>query len=341
MTGKPTLAHIADLAGVSVPTVSKVLNGHRDVAASTREQVERIVAEEGYERPQRTAPRPRRSRAALLDLVINELDSSWATEILAGTEEVAREHGMHLVLTAVHKSPTPDKGWLESLTARGTRGVLLVLADLSARQRTELQRLSIPFVVVDALGRQDPASPSVGATNWHGGYSAVQHLVALGHRRIAVIGGPEQMMCTKARLAGYHAALEVAGIAPDPRLVRYGDFRHEQGYLHTKALLALPSPPTGIFAGSDLQALGAYQALHEHHLRVPDDVSVVGFDDLPFAPWTAPPLTTVRQPLREMGALATRMLISLIRGEQLTAPRAELATNLVVRGSTATAKRSQ
>ncbi|OKI28636.1 LacI family transcriptional regulator [Saccharothrix sp. CB00851] len=338
--GKPTLARIAELAGVSVPTVSKVLNGHRDVAARTREQVERIVAQQGYERPRKAAPKPRRSRAALLDLVINELDSSWATEILTGTEEVAREHGMHLVLTAVHAAPTPGKGWLESLTTRGTRGVILVLADLSARQRSELHRLSIPFVIVDALGRQDPTAHSVGATNWHGGYSAVQHLISLGHRRIAVIGGPEQMMCTKARVAGYRDALEVAGIPHDPRLVRYGDFRHEQGYRQTKALLDLPTPPTGIFAGSDLQALGAYQALHEHHLRVPDDVSVVGFDDLPFAPWTAPPLTTVRQPLRDMGAMATRMLISLIRGEKLTAPRAELATNLVVRGSTAPTRKS-
>ncbi|WP_447007273.1 LacI family DNA-binding transcriptional regulator [Saccharothrix isguenensis] len=337
---KPTLAHIAELAGVSVPTVSKVLNGHRDVSASTREHVERIVLEEGYQRPPKATPKPRRTRAALLDLVINELDSSWATEILSGTEEVAREHGMHLVLTAVHTAPTPDKGWLESLTTRGTRGVILVLSDLNARQRTELNRLNVPFVIVDAVGRQDPTAHSVGATNWHGGYAAVQHLVSLGHQRIAVIGGPKQMMCTKARVAGYRDALDVAGLPYDPRLVRYGDFRHEQGYLHTKALLELPTPPTGIFAGSDLQALGAYQALHERRLRVPDDVSVVGFDDLPFAPWTAPPLTTVRQPLRDMGALATRMLISLTKGEKLAAHRAELATNLVVRGSTAPAPRS-
>ncbi|MFD9741256.1 LacI family DNA-binding transcriptional regulator [Umezawaea sp. NPDC059074] len=336
---RTTLAHIAELAGVSVPTVSKALNGHRDVSARTREQIERIVVEQGYVRPVKTKPKPRRSTAALLDLVINELDSSWATEILTGTEEVAREHGMHLVLTAVHADPTPGKGWLESLAARGSRGVILVLSDLSTRQRTELDRLSIPYVLVDAVGRPDPAVPSVGATNWHGGYAAVQHLLSLGHKRISVIGGPEQLLCTKARVAGYRNALEVAGLPYDPRLVRYGDFRHEQGYLQTKALLELSTPPTAVFAGSDLQALGAYQALHEHRLRVPDDVSVVGFDDLPFAPWTAPPLTTVRQPLREMGALATRMLLSLIRGEKLAAPRAELATNLIVRGSTAPVRR--
>ncbi|MFI1401152.1 LacI family DNA-binding transcriptional regulator [Streptomyces sp. NPDC020681] len=327
---RPTLARIAEIAGVSVPTVSKVLNGHRDVSVRTQERVEQIIAQEGYVRPSK----PRGGAGALLDLVINDLDSAWAAEILTGAEEVAREHRMHLVLSAVHTDRAPALGWLEALGARGSRGVVLVLSDLTAIQRTTLDRLSIPFVVVDAVGGEDPPANSVSVTNRHGGFSAVQHLISLGHSRIAVIGGPEHLSCTRARLAGYRDALKVAGLRFDARLVRHGPFRLEEGYLQTSALLELPTPPTGIVAGNDVQALGAYQALKERRLRIPSDVSVVGFDDVHFTPWTSPPLTSIRQPLREMGALATRMLVTLIKGGQPPVPRIELATNLVVREST-------
>ncbi|TQK50170.1 LacI family transcriptional regulator [Streptomyces sp. SLBN-118] len=327
---RPTLARIAELAGVSVPTVSKVLNGYRDVSVRTQERVERIIAQEGYVRPSK----PRDGAGALLDLVINDLDSAWAAEILTGAEEVAREHRMHLVLRAVHTDAPPALGWLEALGARGSRGVILVLSDLTAVQRRELRRMSIPFVVVDAVGGADPPANSVTVTNRHGGFSAAQHLISLGHSRIAVIGGPEHLSCTRERVAGYRDALKVAGLRCDPRLIRYGPFRHEEGYRQACALLELPTPPTGIVAGNDVQALGAYQALKEHRLRVPSDVSVVGFDDVHFTPWTSPPLTSVRQPLRDMGALATRMLVTLVNGGQPPVARIELATNLVVREST-------
>ncbi|MCR6489775.1 LacI family DNA-binding transcriptional regulator [Amycolatopsis sp. OK19-0408] len=330
---RATLAAVAEAAGVSVPTASKVLNGRTDVAAETRARVEKVVARLGYRKPAAARRRPRKA-VTMLDLVINELDSSWAVEILSGTEKVAQEAGMSIALTAVHSNSTLTRKWLDSLALRGCRGAILVLSDLSGYQRAELARQEIPFVVVDAVGQPDESVPSVGATNWHGGFAATQHLIEHGHRRIAVIGGPQQLMCTRARIAGYRAALDTAGLPLHPPYVRYGDFRHQQGYEQTRELLKLPDPPTAIFAGSDLQALGAYQAMHESRLRVPDDVSIVGFDDLPFAPWTAPPLTTVRQPLQEMGALAARMLLSLIRGEPLGARRAELATNLIVRGST-------
>jgi LacI family transcriptional regulator len=177
--------------------------------------------------------------------------------------------------------------------------------------------------------------PSVGATNWPGGFTATRHLAGLGHRRIAMIGGPPGRLSARARLDGYRAALEEAGLGFDEALVRHGDFGHDLAHRHALDLLGLADPPTAVFAGSDHQSLGVYRALRERRLAVPEDVSVVGFDDLPFAEWVTPRLTTVRQPLAEMAALATRMVLRLLDGEELETNRVELATNLVVRESTA------
>ena len=329
---RSTMAVIAREAGVSVATVSKVLNGRSDVAAHTRARVEKLLAEHAYERPRTSRRRARLGE--LIDLVINDLDSSWGVEILSGVEEVTEEAGLGLVVSAVHSRESLTRRWLESLTSRGSQGAILVLSDLTPEQQAELNRRAIPFLVVDAASQPDPSVPSVGATNWNGGFAATEHLLSLGHRRIAAIGGPEPLLCTRARIAGYRAALEAAGVPIDPRLIRYGNFRHTGGYRQAAALLALPEPPTAIFAGSDQQAMGVYQLLRQRGLHVPGDVSVVGFDDLPFAPWTAPPLTTVRQPLRAMGATAARTLLRIINGERLETTRIELATTLVTREST-------
>jgi LacI family transcriptional regulator len=165
--------------------------------------------------------------------------------------------------------------------------------------------------------------------------SATEHLLRLGHRRIGFIAGPRQLLCSRARLDGYRAGLDAAGVELRPEYVRPGNFYHEAGFEGGAALLDLPEPPTAIFASSDQMALGVYEAVRLRGLRVPDDISVVGFDDLPEARWSSPPLTTVRQPLAEMGLLAARTVLRLARGEELESPRIELATELVVRDSTA------
>jgi LacI family transcriptional regulator len=177
--------------------------------------------------------------------------------------------------------------------------------------------------------------PSVGATNWAGGLAATEHLLSLGHRRIGAIAGPGDYLCSRARADGYRSALERAGIRFDPALVRNGDFRHEGGFLRGSELLDLPDPPSAIFAGSDQQAFGLYESARQRGLRVPQDLSVVGFDDLPVARWVSPPLTTVRQPLAEMGRAAAEMLGDLIDGRPLRANRVELSTELIVRESAA------
>nr|BFE60559.1 LacI family DNA-binding transcriptional regulator [Dactylosporangium thailandense] len=329
--GRVTITAIAREAGVSVPTVSRVLNGRSDVSPQTRERVEAILREHGYRR--RTARN--KPAANLIDLVFNDLDSPWAVEIIRGVEEVAHATGIGTVVSAIHDKPASARQWLQNLRARATDGVIFVTSDVTPPLHAELRRLDIPLAVIDPAGVPTIDVPTVGATNWAGGLRATEHLLSLGHRRIGFIAGPKRLLCSRARLDGYGAALAAAGLDTDPSLIQQGDFYHESGCSGAEALLSLPEPPTAIFASSDQMAFGAYEAVRRRGLRVPDDVSVVGFDDLPESRWTSPPLTTVRQPLAEMGLLAARTVLRMAHGETIETPRVELATELVVRESSA------
>jgi LacI family transcriptional regulator len=329
---RATMSEIAAAAGVSVPTVSKVVNGRPDVAPRTRHTIEQLLQERGY-----ISPRARpHNRLGLIDLVFVDLGNPWAMAILAGVEEVAYRAGTGVVVSAVHgrHRTRPDERWLENVATRRSDGVLLILSELSPRQQARLAELGVPVVAVDPTGTPAPGVPSVGATNWAGGLAAAEHLLELGHTRVAVIGGPTDVLCSRARVDGFRAAMSNAGIRVPPGYVRYGDFTSLTGYAETAALLDLATPPTAIFVCSDQMALGAYESLYERGMRVPDDMSIVGFDDLDEARWAVPPLTTVRQPLTEMAGTATRMLLTLVAGEDLETTRVELATPLVVRAST-------
>ena len=328
---KVTITAIAREAGVSVPTVSRVVNGRSDVAPETRAKVEELLRQYGYRR--RThAPG---DRAALLDLVFNDLDSPWAVEIIRGVEEVAHSSGIGTVVSAIHDRAGAARQWMTNLRARASDGVILVTSVLEPLLHNELHRLGVPIVVVDPAGAPALSAPTVGATNWAGGLSATEHLIQLGHRRIGFIAGPPRLLCSRARLDGYRAALESAGLPLDEELEVPGDFYHESGFHGCRQLMRLDDPPTAVFAASDQMAMGAIEALRQRGLRVPQDISVVGFDDLPEMRWSAPPLTTVRQPLAEMGKVAARTVLRQARGEEIDSPRVELATELVVRASTA------
>jgi DNA-binding LacI/PurR family transcriptional regulator len=320
-----TIARVADAAGVSVPTVSKVVNGRADVAPHTRARVERVLREQGYKR----RSRGRDTRAALLDVVFKELESPWAMEIVKGVEEVARENGLGVVLSAQEGPGALGRSWIDAVAARRSAGLILVISELTDEQVARLNARTIPFVVVDPAGEPAEGVPAVGATNWNGGLTATRYLLELGHRRIGMIGGPPAMLCSRARVDGYRAALETAELPVDPELIRWGTFHLEAGYEHGHALLSLPEPPTAIFAGSDLQAFGVYEAARVLGVEIPAQLSIIGFDDLPMARWVGPPLTTIRQPLTEMAAAAARLVLGQ-GGEE----RIELATSLVVRQST-------
>lgn len=324
---RPTLAVIARSAGVSVATVSKVVNGRDDVAPATRARVEKLLAERGY----RPTPRSAVDRAPVT-LIFSALDSPWAIEIIRGVVAA----GPDIVVASMADLPDPH-GWAVGVVRARRSGVIVVDSEFTQAQRATLDRAGIPYVVIDPMDLPGPDVPSVGVTNWAGGLDATRHLVELGHRRIAVLGGPERMLCSRARIDGYRFALEDAGIAADPALIRHGDFHHASGYEAARDLFALAEPPTALFACNDEQALGAIEAARGAGLSVPGDVSVIGFDDLPVARWSSPPLTTIHQPLSQMGRLAATMLATLIEGREPDHHRVELATRLVVRSSTAPA----
>jgi LacI family transcriptional regulator len=267
--------------------------------------------------------------------VFNDLDSPWAVEIIRGVEEVAHAAQVGTVVSGIHRHSAATRQWLDNLRARKSDGVILVASTLQPSHQAELRRLNVPAVVIDPAGGPPLDVPTIGATNWAGGRAATEHLTSLGHRRIGFVAGPASLLCSRARLDGYRAALDAAGLPLDDQLIQPGDFYHESGFRGATALMALADPPTAIFASSDQMAFGVYEGLRQRGFRVPDDVSVVGFDDLPEARWASPPLTTVRQPLAEMGTLAARMLLRLSRGEETESPRVELATDLIVRNSTA------
>lgn len=324
-----TIDAIAKEAGVSIPTVSRVINGRTDVAPETRKRIEELLAVRGY----RKRPNRDRSTARLIDLVFNDLDSPWAVEIIRGVEQAAHTEGVGTVVSAIHQRTTSARQWLTNLRARASDGVILVTSTMESPVLADLRKLKVPAVVIDPSGGPSGDLPTVGATNWSGGMAATEHLLELGHRRIGFITGPTEMWCSRARFDGYRAALEAAGIAVSDELVKDGDFYHESGFDRARELLELDDPPTAIFASSDQMAFGTYEAIRQARLRVPDDVSVVGFDDLPEARWISPPLTTIRQPLADMGALAARTILRLAAGEPVDSPRVELATELVVRES--------
>ncbi|WP_042405994.1 LacI family DNA-binding transcriptional regulator [Streptacidiphilus carbonis] len=326
-----TIATIAREVGVSVATVSKVLNGRADVAPETRTKVEASLDRHHYRRRRRRQP----TEADRLYLVFHEFDSAWSMEIIRGVEAAASASGIEVVLAQLGGRHRPSDTWLDRMLGRHPLGVLFVACGLTQIQKERMRRQNVPFVAVDTDTATAESVPTVGSNNWNGGLVATRHLLELGHRRIAVISGPQDLLCSRARIAGFRSAHDEAGLTVDPELVRHGDFYLDGGYAEGKALLQLPQPPTAVFAGSDIQAMGVLRAARELGLRIPADLSVVGYDNLPVAAWIEPALTTVHQPLHDMAVTATRMLLDLSAGTDLTTSRIDLGTELVVRDSTA------
>lgn len=333
---KPVLATVAALAGVSAPTVSKVINGRDDVAAATRVRVQDALDQLGYESP--VQRRARSTGPAMVDLVIADVSSYYPLEVLTGILDYAATAGVEVVLGNI----TPGKmrsanheEWAQHMVESGRKGLILVTSEVTPKQLESFNRRNIPVVVVDPLNPPNSGIVSVGATNWAGGKSATEHLLGLGHRRIAYLGGPDAAECSVARQHGYLAALMGHGVPTRPEYMVAGEFSHQFGVAGTRRLLALPEPPTAIFAGSDSTALGVLEEARRQGLQIPDDLSLVGFDGTGLTEQTLPRLTSVAQPLKEMGRAALRSVLRLANGEVLDSRHVELATELVVRDSTA------
>ncbi len=311
-------------------TVSKVLNGRPGVALETRGRVERLLQTHGYSR--RTTDQ---GVAPLIEVVFNELQGGWTLELLRGVEKVARENGMSVIVTQSGDRHAPDPGWINEVVRRNPVGVVLVLSDLPAAQKHQLRSRNIPFVLVDPAGEPASDVPSIGSANWAGGLLAAQHLISLGHRDIGVIAGPQDIMCARARVSGFRAAMDAAGIRVREELIVPGNFHVDSGLEGGLQILSDAHRPTAVFATNDLQALGVYEAARTLGLDVPGDLSVIGFDDVDFSSWAGPPLTTIHNPLSDMAEEATRLVIRLHNTKRFDNIRHDLATSLVVRKSTA------
>lgn len=330
---RATMKDIAEQAGVSVATVSRVLNGRPDVSKKTRELVLQAVRERG---PIAGGARgSRATRTGLVGVTVPVVEYEYYAQILGGISEALYEQQLRLVLCPTHYEHVRERTLVELLVHDASDGGVLIMPTESPDELLSLHEQGYPFVVIDPREELSPGIPTVSAANVSGAKEAVDHLIALGHRRIAAITGPRELASMEDRYAGYCAALAAAGVLPDPELMHRGNLDVPSGRAAASALLGVANPPTAIFAFNDNMAVGAVQAALERGLAVPRDLSVVGFDALDASRIVTPALTTVRQPLAEMGRLAVRLLLSVIDEPRNEAMRVELTTALVPGASTA------
>jgi LacI family transcriptional regulator len=328
---KVTIRQVAEAAGVSIATVSRVLNGHADVSAVTKQAVERVARERGY---QAAGRRPGTGRATgLIGVTTPLVHPGYFAQILSGVAEALDDNGLRTMLCPTRHSHEREISLLERLTSGEADGAVLVLPEESAAELRALAAHGFPFVVVDPHTEVPDGIPVVCAAHSAGATQATRHLLSLGHRRIGVIGGPRGWVATEERLRGYHAALAGAGVLPDDSLVRYSNFRIDGGRQQAASLFDLADPPTAIFAFNDGMAIGVMQEAAARGLTVPGDCSVVGFDDTMEATVAVPALTTVRQPLAELGRTAVSVLLRQLSNRRFEPLRIELETRLVTRNS--------
>jgi LacI family transcriptional regulator len=335
--GRITIRDIARLSGVSIATVSRVINGRPDVATRTRDQVMAVMRAHDFV-TNSSARALSVGRTGLVGFTIPLIGESYFADILSGATEALYEQGQRVVLCPTHHEHDREVTLLERLMNGTTDGAIVLVPEESSEELRTLQAHGYPFVVADPRQPLDEGIPAVSATHAAGARAATEHLLALGHRRIGLITGTPGWTATEERLTGYGTALAAAGLSRAAELVVEGHFTTESGYAAALGLLDLAVPPTAIFASNDNMAVGAMRAVLERGLRVPDDISIVGFDDTELARNVFPRLTTVRQPLAELGRTVVSLLNRLIEGQRTEALRIELATRLVVRESTCPAR---
>lgn len=325
-----TIFDVAREAGVSYSTVSRVIN-NKGVSADKSERVLRAMAELGY-----VANAQARSLAGgksnIIGLLVHSLTVEYFGEIARGVDEALAASHFDLMLYTTHRRKGRESAYVTRLTRNLVDGLVLVLPRNAEAYLETLRHRRFPHVLIDHQGLSFDV-PSIGATNWQGGYDGTRYLIELGHRRVGFITGDMALGCAQDRLSGYQQALRDAGLPADPALVREGDFLQPQAFRCTNDLLDLAQPPTAIFASNDVSAFGVMEAVRNRGLRIPDDVSVVGFDDIPQGTQVHPSLTTVRQPLAEMGRAAVELLFTYIDEPDASIKRIELPTELIVRQS--------
>jgi LacI family transcriptional regulator len=329
-TPRVTIAQVAAEAGVSAMTVSNVINARPGASEATRQRVLEVVARLGYSPP--NARNGKRGGTGLVGVLTLDLTAEYSFEIVRGIAEEIADDERELLLNA-SLDAIRERDRIAFFANGLVDGLLLIAPVLEPEAEEEIQAGELPVVVIDPR-RLDLDLPRVTVDNYDGVRAGTQHLLEAGHRRIAFIRGEEDHQSSEQRYRGYADALRLAGIEPDPALVASSNF-NRQGGVHAATHLLTTQRPTAIVTGADPIALGALDAARAVGLSVPGDVSIVGFDDLPQVAHSSPPLTTVRQPLHEMGRAGTRALLSLIARQPLATDDIRLTTKLIVRATTA------
>jgi len=335
--GKPckidsvTIMDIAREVGVSYSTVSRVINDYPYVHPETREKVLAAIARLGYIANQQ-ARSLAGGRSRVIGLLVPELGNTYIGMIMRGIDAELAAAQYDLMLYTTHHRQMKESRYVAALTRGMTDGLLLLVPRNSEAYVESLYQSRFPYVVIDHQGFDD-YSPAVVGTNWQGAFDATEYLLSLGHRRIAHIAGDQRLSAGIDRLSGYRAALEKHGVPFDSNLVREGFFDEVESCEAARVLLDRAVRPTAIFAANDAGAFAAMDVIRGQGLRVPEDISVIGFDDIPEAAHVHPALTTIRQPLVEMGRMATRMLLQAIDAGKLLSERTLLQTELIVRQS--------
>jgi len=330
-----SIKDIARLAHVSHPTVSRALQNSPLVNHKTAEKIRRIAEQAGY-RPSAVARGLVTRRTKTIGLVVTTVADPFISEVFSGIEQEAHDRGYCVFLAESNADPQREKEVVRSFAERRVDGIIVTSSRVGALYLPLLEEMMVPIVL---LNDQHPGAfvHSVMIRNQEGSRAAASHLIGLGHRRIAYLGDQTGYQSDAERYAGYREALEAAGIGFTPVLVVQGDGKPEGGQRAMNQLLAIADPPTAVCCYNDMSALGAMRAIRQRGLRVPEDISVVGFDDLFFASYTQPPMTTVRQPMRRMGQLAMESLFKLMSGDE-SEIRIKVDAELIVRESTAQVK---
>lgn len=327
----PTIKHVAQRAGVSTATVSRVLSGGDGVRAELIKRVQQAVKLLDFQ-PNRIARNLRIRTTKTVGLIIPDIQNPFFTSVVRGTEDVLQEAGYTLLLGNTDDNQKKEDVYLTTLRAEGVAGIIFVTSDGKTEVFRQLKQAKVPMVAIDRA----PAGLSVDlvtVANTDGACEAIIHLLALGHRRIGLINGPEHLSTAHERQLGYEQALREAGIEVLRELIKRGNFRQTGGHESMCELLSLAEPPTAVFVSNNLMTLGALQAVHERGLSIPSDVGLVSFDDMPWAISLQPPLTAVAQPTYELGASAAELLLARMREPNRPVRRVVLQTKLIVRAS--------
>ncbi|MGI9585278.1 MAG: LacI family DNA-binding transcriptional regulator [Acidimicrobiia bacterium] len=333
-SGSVTIFDVAAAAGVSTATVSRVANGHPNIKPTTRKRVQDAMDELGYVANLR-ARGLAGGKTNVIGLLVDDLDSSYIAQVAKGVDRAVSIRGFDVMLATMHMR-TQRSQYVHSLFNGIVDGLIVLLASGFEPYLGEVAARDFPVVLIDHA--PTTRAPVVKAANTEGTTSAIEHLVGLGHRRIGFVTGFLDVDSAKKRLDAYRSCLVQLDIDVEDELIHHGDFLADSGRKAAREFLSLAEPPTAILASSDTEAFGVVQVARELGVDIPGDLSVVGFDDIPEAEYMNPGLTTVRQPMSDMGRMASELLMDAMSGHPLPNATVELPTELIIRGTTGPAR---